>query len=1123
MRSHVKASSAGSTPAHRNSRSQALALFCLAVAAALTLSASPALAAKIHPYTGTSFGPDGAAGSETFANVQGVAVDQTTEEVYVYDAGAGKVYKFDSAGEPVNFSALTGNAIEGAGGTGAGENGIAVAPAGSPGGTAGDIYVARSTAVLVYAPSGEMLGELTAEGKETCGVATDPAGHVFVGIYTSPSSVREYIPSANPVTSGDQSGESTAALPEICNVAADGLGNVYAANYAGSSGTVKLAGLSSPSAGPLDPSATTLAVDPSNNDVYADRGSVVAQYDSAGNLLGSFGSGQLSGSDGLAVNATSGEVYVGGGASHTVEVFGPAIAIPDVSAESIGAISGSEATLLGRVNAEGLPVTECIFEYGTSTEYGSTKPCEGAIPADESDHQVTAVVSGLTVSTTYHFRIVVANANGTNRSGDQAFSVYAATPSFKPCPNDPLRSGSGANLSDCRAYEQATPVDKHGGSVSGGINLTQASADGNRITFSDPAGLPSTGGSTHFPVYLASRGAGAWTSNGTLPLTKLGDGAETLGWDDEIAAAASSLGSGGIYLNDTATGTFQLAAPTPSNPFPSLAGFADDTAHLIFESESVLAPGAVAGHENLYDLDHGAITLAGRIPASPATACDDTGAPACVPAPEGSFAGSYETQGNEGGGGASHRYYTQSTISDDGSKVFFTTRDARQLYVREDGTATTQVSASQASTPDPNGPKPAAFMAATPDGSEVFFTSCEQLTDDSTAVSTAAETCTTEEQGQDLYAYDTNTGNLTDLTVDSNVSDPQRAGVIGVLGTSADGSYVYFAANGELASGASPGSCPIVGGYASGTCNLYLSHAGTITFVAPLDRGTDDFKDWIPKFDIGLSKVKESRVAADGTLLFGSTQSLSGYDNTLVDASKNCAANAGNRCFEIYRYSPAGELNCVSCNPTGAVPTGSVTLESVQAAAFSQPPHTALLTRNISLDGNRAFFDSPDPLVAADANGVVDPYEWEAEGTGSCESAEVNGGCLYLLSSGTSPEPSLLGDVSASGEDAFFFTGQSLVPADKDSQVDVYDARVGGGLASQHPPAAEPPCLGEACKGASSVAPSDSTAGSATFRGPGNQHEKPAKPCQKHSKKKCKKSKKHKKSRAAHTNRGGSK
>jgi hypothetical protein len=97
-----------------------------------------------------------------------------------------------------------------------------------------------------------------------------------------------------------------------------------------------------------------------------------------------------------------------------------------------------------------------------------------------------------------------------------------------------------------------------------------------------------------------------------------------------------------------------------------------------------------------------------------------------------------------------------------------------------------------------------------------------------------------------------------------------------------------------------------------------------------------------------------------------------------------------------------------------------------------------------------------------------------------------DGGCLYLLSTGTSETPSYFGDASVLGNDAFIFTRSRLVPSDTDEQTDIYDVRVDGGLASQNQPPPPPPCEGEACRGTGSSAPSTPSAGSAGFQGPGN-------------------------------------
>jgi hypothetical protein len=154
----------------------------------------------------------------------------------------------------------------------------------------------------------------------------------------------------------------------------------------------------------------------------------------------------------------------------------------------------------------------------------------------------------------------------------------------------------------------------------------------------------------------------------------------------------------------------------------------------------------------------------------------------------------------------------------------------------------------------------------------------------------------------------------------------------------------------------------------------------------------------------------------------------------------------------------------------------------------------AVATRFLSEDGNRAFFETTEALVGEDSDGGldtgVDTYEWEAPGTGSCSEAAApfiaqDGGCLYLLSPGDEGENAYFLDASASGEDAFILTRARLAGQDRDSLFDVYDARVGGGLAAQADlPAAA--CEAEACKGPTGEVPPAPAPASANFQGPGN-------------------------------------
>ena len=173
------------------------------------------------------------------------------------------------------------------------------------------------------------------------------------------------------------------------------------------------------------------------------------------------------------------------------------------------------------------------------------------------------------------------------------------------------------------------------------------------------------------------------------------------------------------------------------------------------------------------------------------------------------------------------------------------------------------------------------------------------------------------------------------------------------------------------------------------------------------------------------------------------------------------------------------------------------------------------LPRWMASDGSKVFFDSTRPLVPQDTNGRMDVYEWEQDGSGDCLRGT---GCIYLLSSGTSPEPSELIDASESGDDVFFVTRAQLVEEDGNQNWDVYDARADAPL-----PPTPPQCTGSGCQGVPLAPPVFATPSSVTFEGVGNfapssnTARKDTKP---KSKKKSKKRKKHSKT-ARHAKKAG--
>jgi hypothetical protein len=386
--------------------------------ALLAGGAASAQAAQTHLFQ-SSFG--------SFSNSQGVASD-AAGDVYVYDAGAGTVSKFSSAGTQLEFApgVLT---IEGAGSSGAGEGEIAVSD--STGATAGDIYVANESAVLIFSPQGALLGELNsgieAEGHpwgEACGVAVDGAGNVYVGLY--PEHVNMYKPSASPVVNSDYvSSLAGSALGSVCNVAVDSSGgSIYAANYNG--GVTKFAssqlGLAEATGTQLTTAGSTLAVD-AGGSVYVDEGSQVSEYDAQGThgttIEGPAGE-PFGGSDGVAVDG-DGQIFVADNSHGPVDIFGPLVILPDASAAPASEVQPTSATLEGTVSPDGVATTY-RFEYGTTTSYGTAAPEPSAdAGAGTSPVTVSVPVTGLKPQTEYHYRLAATNASGTVYSADQLF------------------------------------------------------------------------------------------------------------------------------------------------------------------------------------------------------------------------------------------------------------------------------------------------------------------------------------------------------------------------------------------------------------------------------------------------------------------------------------------------------------------------------------------------------------------------------------------------------------------------------------------------------------------------------------------------------------------------------
>jgi hypothetical protein len=457
--------------------------------------------------------------------------------------------------------------------------------------------------------------------------------------------------------------------------------------------------------------------------------------------------------------------------------------LQQVRASGVGPTS---ATLSADVRPEG-KATGYQFLYGTVDCAATPGACikaplpEGELPGSTSPTHVAVPIESLTPATPYRFLLEAHNGDGTVQSEEKTFITYA--PPF-------------GGLPDERTYEQASPEDKDAGDAVGKQAVVKASLEGDGITFGSTFGIPGGRGTGALPTYLATRGAGAWSTQGLFPSIKYGERSRLVGWSPDLSKAytrATKLGNprtDTLVEQSTKTGDAVVVGPPVSKAAYTYAGQSADGSIVLFEAKAKLSPkpgqppisGAVEGGSNLYAWDRVSeeIHLAGVL--------NDGSAPG-----EGSFAGPYDWVLGTGAfnlheGGAARSYYLADThaIAPDGS-VYFTAAGTGQLYLRRNPTqpqdcadpamaCTIHVSASRRTKADPAGEQPAAFQAASPDGSEVYFTSSQMLTDDA---------YTGKEQAKASIVRDTIDGNPASVEPDFI---PEKA-----VGVTIAGSHIYWA------------------------------------------------------------------------------------------------------------------------------------------------------------------------------------------------------------------------------------------------------------------------------------------------------------------------------------------
>lgn len=751
------------------------------------------------------------------------------------------------------------------------------------------------------------------------------------------------------------------------------------------------------------------------------------------------------------------------------------ISVPPTALTTGAATASSSATLYGKVNPLG-NLTDYYFEYGADINYGSRIPVDRdvVVGAGFDPVSVSQDIGGLTAGT-YHYRLVAESSADKAIGVDRSFTTAA----------------SGGPQ---RAYELVSPAEKNGKGVKQAEKIL-ASADGNAISYKGGyAVLPglSTQTAPFFPQYVAFRAPSGWSNhavelpqneierpNGELPgysfrsratIALSHDGTKALVGSNRALAPGAIENGGNFYLEDTQTGALQTVAAQPDPAFwTSLLGL---PAENVGEGKNPFA----GGTENFDHLLFYAAGFLGSdvslLPGVPRRAIYDfTGGSLKVASigPKGEYLPGRPT-------GFTDR--EKHWISADGSRIFFESplnhagglnfEEPAAVYVRIDGERT-QVLTESHRAGEEGMVLAGKFAGASRDGS-IAYVFAKGLTNDLDPNETY------------LYRYAVATEQLEALT---------RVGSVALeYQVSADGETIYFESRADLV------------GSPSRDENIYVWRRGALSLVASLSSKdvtitTGGFTTW---------------ASSNGRyLMFTSrTNGLTDYN---ASAPGVCADNAneyddGIHCKQAYRYdADSGELTCASCPPDGRPATGNV----YAGAAKDEYASNEGMARAATNKG-QVFFDTPDKLLAADTNGARDVYEYD-------------GSTVRLVSSGQG-RGSRIAAVAADGDDVFFTTANRLVRGDFDEAVDLYDARVGGGIASQNAGPQVTECTGEDCRGLPPVPPSPPPGGSETSFGPGSESARKKARCSKRrkaraskAKQRCAKPKKAEKSHKAKKNR----
>jgi len=250
---------------------------------------------------------------------------------------------------------------------------------------------------------------------------------------------------------------------------------------------------------------------------------------------------------------------------------------PSATTNAATGVGSTAVTLNGSVNANGVS-TAVTFQYGATTSYGTTVTAGQSPVTGSLATAVSVALSGLTPSTTYHYRVVGVNGGGTTNGSDLTFTTSGAAPTVATGTKYDV-SSTGATVSGTVNANNANTADsvRYGTTASYGTTVvaTPATATGTSATsISAILGGLTPNTTYHYQVKAVNATGTSYgddstfTTSAIVPTATTGAASSITGTGAAIAGAVNANNANTTdsvsYGLTTSYGTTVVASPATS-------------------------------------------------------------------------------------------------------------------------------------------------------------------------------------------------------------------------------------------------------------------------------------------------------------------------------------------------------------------------------------------------------------------------------------------------------------------------------------------------------------------------------------------------------------------------------